>query len=141
MPERFLINFDVGLPGALLRIALGFLLVPAIRGLGLDPGFSTGVCALLAMLFAVKTVAAVARRLVPATAVVRAYWQWRRDLARYHDSYQWRKLVWIGIGLVLGAVTENPGTGVQWTLGAVCLLGGGVGEVFWRRKGLALAPP
>ena len=91
--------------------------------------------------FVPKVVAAVARRLVPATAVVRAHWAWRRDLARNHDSYQWRKLVWIGVGLLLGAALGVPGTRVQWVLGAACLAAGGAAEAFWRRQGIGLAPP
>lgn len=141
MLERLLINVDVGLPGAVLRTALGFLLLPTLRGLGWDPGPAMAVVALLALLFAVKVVAAVARRLVPATAVVRAHWAWRRDLARNHDSYQWRKLVWIGVGLLLGAALGVPGTRVQWVLGAACLAAGGAAEAFWRRQGIGLAPP
>jgi len=141
MLERLLINADAGPPGAILRIILGMLLLPLFRALGRDPGLAVAVVALLALLFAFKLAAAVARRLVPATPVVRQHWEWRRNLARNYDSYQWRKLVWIGFGLLLGVALNRPGTRVQWVLGGVCLLAGSVGEVFWRRQGLDIDPP
>ena len=141
MLDKVLINFDVGVPGAVLRIALGFLLVPALHVLRPTPGPSAVAVSLLAMLFAVKVAAAVGRRVVPATDVVRSHWEWRRNLARYHDSYQWRKLLWIGIGLIMGAALWVPGTRIQWLLGATCVLAGGAAEVVWRRQRLSLAPP
>jgi len=141
MLERTLISFDVGVPGAVLRIALGFLLMPALQRLRLDPRPWTVVAALLVMLFAVKVFAAVGRCVVQATNVVRQHWEWRRNLARYHDSYQWRKLVWVGIGLLIGAVLGSPGTTIQWVLGAVCCMAGGAAEVLWRRQQLGVTPP
>jgi uncharacterized membrane protein YfcA len=141
MLERVLINFDVGVSGAVLRIALGFLLVPALQVVAHEPGPWTVAISLLVMLFAVKVMAVVGRRVVPATDVVRAHWEWRRNLARYNDSYQWRKLLWIGIGLMMGAVLGIPGTRSQWLLGAVCVLTGSAADVLWRRQGLNLAPP
>jgi len=141
MLERFLINFDVGISGALLRIALGSLLVPVLRMLRPEPAPWMVVVALLVMLFAVKAVAAVGRRVVPATDVARKHWAWRRDLASYHDSYQWRKLLWIGIGLVIAAVVDSPAARIQWVLGALCILAGTAAEILWRREGIGLAPP
>jgi hypothetical protein len=141
MLDKALINFDVGVPGAVLRIALGFLLVPALHVLGPAPGPSAVVVSLLAMLFAVKVAAAVGRRVVPASNVVRSHWEWRRNLARYHDSYQWRKLVWFGMGLIMCAILWVPETKIQWLLGATCLVAGGAAEVVWRRQRLCLAPP
>jgi uncharacterized membrane protein YfcA len=140
MLKRALINFDIGVPGALWRTALGFLFVPVVQTLATDLSSWTTIVSLLTMLFAVKVAAAVVRRFVPATDVVRSHWEWRRNLARYHDSYQWRKLLWIGIGLLVGAAVGSPGTRIQWVLGTGCVLAGAVAEVFWRRLGLGLAP-
>jgi uncharacterized membrane protein YfcA len=140
MLERLLTNADVGVLGAALRIVMGFLLLPAVSLMG-EPRPWVAVAALLAMLFSLKAVAAVLRRFVPATARVRSLWAWRRGLARHYDSYQWRKLVWIGVGLLLGALVGRPGGSLQWGLATACLLAGGVGEVFWRRSGLGLTPP
>ena len=139
--ETVLMNVDIGPPGALLRVALGFLLLPTLQLLTPAPGRWTAVGSFLFMLLAVKAAAAIARRVLPVSAVVRSHWEWRRELARHHDSYQWRKLLWIGIGLLTGAAVGGSGTTIQWMLGAVCVLAGGVAEVFWRRQGLPIAPP
>lgn len=139
--EKVLVNLDTGVAGAALRIVLGVLLVPVLEVLRPEPTPWAVVGSLLAMLFAVKVVAAVARRVVPATNLVRSHWEWRRNLARYYDSYQWRKLLWIGTGLLIGGAVGKPGTTIQWILGAVCVIAGGIAEILWRRQRLGLAPP
>ena len=95
---------------------------------------------LLVVLFALKVIAALARRPFSASALVRSHWEWRRKLARHYDSYQWRKLLWIGAGIMIGGALGWPGTRAQWVLGAVCTAAGGVGEIAWRRHRVALAP-
>jgi hypothetical protein len=139
--DAVLINLDIGWPGAILRVALGFLLLPTLESWVPAPGRWTVVGSLLVMLLGLKGAAAIARRVVPVSAVVRSHWEWRRELARHHDSYQWRKLVWIGVGLLAGAAVGSSDATIQWMLGAVCVLAGGVAEVFWRRQGLRISPP
>ena len=139
--EMILGNLDIGIPGALLRIGLGLLLVPAVEAVHPETGLWLLSALLLAGLFAIKLIAVAARRLVPASATTRSHWEWRRNLARYYDSYQWRKLVWFGIGIMIGSALGWPGTTTQWILGVVCFVAGICAEVLWRRHGLALAPP
>lgn len=141
MMERFLVSIDVGLPGAILRIALGLLLLPAVRWIDGEPGPWTTVVAFPAMLFGVKVAAAMARRMVASTEFVRSHWEWRRHLARDFDSYQWRKLGWYGVGLLLGGLAGMPGSKTQLALGTCCLLAGAAGEGFWRGHGLDVRPP
>ena len=138
--DKVLIKLDVGVPGALLRIALGLLLGASLEAVHPGAGLWSTSAWLLAALFAVKVIAAAARRFVPASAVVRSHWEWRRNLARYHDSYQWRKLVWLGVGLMIGGTIGWPETQAQFGLGGVCFAAGAVAEVLWRRLGLSLAP-
>jgi hypothetical protein len=138
--EKVLINLDIGAPGALLRVILGALLVPAVEVVHPQAGPWILSAALLVLLFALKVIAALARRRFSASALVRSHWEWRRKLARYYDSYQWRKLLWIGVGIMISAALGWPGTRAQWVLGAVCTAAGGVGEIAWRRHRLGLAP-
>jgi hypothetical protein len=140
MPEQLLIRLDVGLPGALLRVGLGAAVALALRHGPVPPSAWASVLVLLAALFGLKACSAVGRRVARAYPDAQAHWEWRRGLARDHDSYQWRKLTWVGIGLVLGAA---GGAGVESLarLGVVLALAGVVAEVVWRRKGLSLAPP
>ena len=140
MSERLLLNLDSGVSGVILRVALGAgfaLLLGRLPGVGLG----TAAAALAVLLFGLKLSTAVARRLLPVSAAVRSRWEWRRSLARHYDSYQWRKLVGYGSGIL--AVSAVAGTQGAWAapLGASCLLSGATAEVVWRRKGIATVPP
>jgi uncharacterized membrane protein YfcA len=137
--EKVLVNLDIGIPGALLRVVLGYFFVSIVEVVRPGAGLGTLSAWLLVALFAVKVAAAAGRRAAPASADVRAHWEWRRNLARYYDSYQWRKLVWFGIGIMIGAAMGSPGTRQQWILGLVCFAAGAAAEPLWRRHRLALA--
>jgi len=138
MRQRLLLHLDVGLPGALLRTALGAALVPLLHAFTPEAGVGLATAALLVLLFGVKAFAAVARRFVGAGPEVRATWEYRRNLAKHHDAYQWRKLLWFGAGIL----AASRGTG-KWALplGAACLAAGAVGELLWRRAGIPTAVP
>lgn len=141
MLQSILQSLDVGVAGASFRMALGFFFVPAFVALTPDTKPPTMIAALIGVLFLVKVIAALGRRIVPASELVRTHWEWRRDLARHHDSYQWRKLLWVGVGLLLGAALGFPGLPIQWILGGACVLAGSAAEIFWRRLALPLTPP
>jgi hypothetical protein len=139
--DRLLLGFDVGVAGALWRAALGALLVPALRAVHPAAGIAFALAVLVAVLFAVKAVAAVARRALPASPQVRAHQEWRRNLARVHDSYQWRKLLWVGLGMFAASTLHGPRARWERPLAAACLGAGLTAELLWRRKRLANAPP
>jgi hypothetical protein len=137
--DNVLINLDIGMPGALWRVALGILLGPTVEIV--HPGTALWmVSGLLAMLLSIKVVGVVARRALLPSDRVRSHWEWRRDLARYYDSYQWRKMLWFGIGIVTSAALGLPGTRAQWVLGVACVAAGGTAEILWRRHKLGVAP-
>jgi len=138
--EKVLVNLDIGVPGALLRVGLGALFVPLVEAAHPRASLWTLGALLLVSLFAIKVAAAAGRRVVPASDGVRAQWEWRRNLARYYDSYQWRKLVWFGVGIMIGGAVGWPGTRPQWILGLVCFAAGAAAEPLWRRHHLALTP-
>ena len=137
--ERVLLDLDAGLPGAALRVAIGAVFVLALRALLPGAGLAGSAVALAFVLFGLKASAAVARRFVPATPAVRSGWEWRRHLARYYDSYQWRKLAWFGAG-ILGAATASTRRGWELPLGIACVVSGVLAELAWRRTGLAPRP-
>jgi hypothetical protein len=141
LPDKLLLNLDVGPVGALARVALGaaFAITLGVFGPGVRPGGAAA--ALAAVLFGLKAATAVARRLFPAPPLVRAHMEWRRNLARFHDSYQWRKLLWLGLGIVAAAAALGRTAGWEIPIGAACVLSGALAEVVWRRKGLSTAPP
>jgi hypothetical protein len=139
--DKVYVNLDTGVPGALLRIALGILFVRVLGAVSPQAGPWTTGAFLLAMLFAVKVFAGVSRRVVPASREVQTHWEWRRALARYYDSYQWRKLLWFGTGIILGEAPHWPESTAQWVLGLACVAAGAAAEIVWRRHGLGIAPP
>jgi hypothetical protein len=139
--DQIYINLDKGIPGALLRIVLGILFVPAVAVVNPQAGLGTMTALLLAMLFAIKLFAGVSRKLAPASTLVRSHWEWRRNLARYYDSYQWRKLLWFGVGILVGGALHWSETTPQWLLGLACVVAGAVAEIMWRRHRLSLDPP
>ena len=139
--DTVLTSIDVGAAGAILRIALGGALVLLLRVLFPGAGVFGAAAALLVMLFGVKALAAVARRLLPTSPGVRAHFEWRRSLARFHDSYQWRKLVWFGIGILASAAAGGHRGRWEIPLGATLLVCGALAEAAWRRKGLSTTPP
>lgn len=139
--DNIYLNLDTGIPGALLRIALGTCLVMVTDAV--DPGADPWALSayLLVMLLAVKVFAGVARRVVAASSLVHSHWEWRRNLARYYDSYQWRKLLWFGAGILTGDVLRSPSAMSLWIVGLTCLAVGGCAEVLWRRHNLGIIPP
>jgi hypothetical protein len=141
MREKILLSLEVGPSGAVLRTAGGLLFALALRRALPSAAPATAAAVLLAVLFGVKVACAVARRFAGGTPRVHAVWEWRRNLARLHDSYQWRKLLWFGAGILAAGVLAGPRASWELGLGSACLASGTLGEVLWRRKGIALAPP
>jgi hypothetical protein len=140
MRDKLLLHLDVGPSGAFWRAALGLLFTLGLRSMLPAASLPAAAAALLALLFCVKAGAVVLRRVAGGSPEVAAAWTWRRSLARDHDSYQWRKLTWFGLG-ILGAGLLGSVAPWEHALGGACLLAGLVAEPFWRVKRLPLAPP
>ena len=140
MKEALLLHLDVGPAGAALRIALGLAFALAVRALLPQAGLVAAGGALLATLFGMKVAGFVGRRASGASPAVQETWRWRRTLASHHDSYQWRKLVWVGLGILLAGLA-GPRQPWEAGLGALCVAAGAVAEAVWRRKGLPISPP
>src|SRR3954468_4446964 len=100
--DKFLLSLDEGACGALYRVLSGFTTIPVMRLLlGSDGSDWAVVPFLLLILLLLRAGLAVVRKLVPFSAQLREAWSVRRRTAKLYDSYQWRKLTWIGAGLAL----------------------------------------
>ncbi|HXF52637.1 MAG TPA: hypothetical protein VNK52_00805 [Hyphomicrobiaceae bacterium] len=130
--ERFLLEIDEGVFGALYRAIIGFAALPAMRLL-LGDGASDWfiVPFLLAILLALRLVPAVLRKLLAFSQPVQEVWAARRRLAKQYDSYQWRKLLWIGVGLALYTALSGQFSTGGLATSAFCILGGALGTVRW----------
>jgi hypothetical protein len=134
--ERILVLLDQSPCGEVYRIAIGYFLVPlslSNSSASNHPGLSLA-CWFLGVLLALRLVPVVIRRILPFPERVLAVWAERRKIAKRFDSYQWRKLVWFGVGLSAYAVSVRRFDGPSAVLTVLCLIGGVLGALAWRQK-------
>lgn len=131
--ETLLLKLDEGAIGALYRGVIGFLTIPAYDFLFGNPGSDwTIVPFLLAVLFLLRLSLAVTRKLIRFPSDVAEAWAVRRRMAKYYDSYQWRKILWIGAGLGLFLIVSGEYRPMNVALTLFCLISGLAGTVIWR---------
>ena len=132
--ERFLVRLDSGIWGAISRVVLGLAMLPAFRALsgGRDQIWIT-LALFFGVLMALRVAPAMLRRALPFSDEARKIWAERRNIAKQHDSYQWRKLFWIGLGLLPYAIIGDGLTSGELAVILICLVGGGVGLLLWRK--------
>ncbi|MGB8326131.1 MAG: hypothetical protein WCE48_00990 [Steroidobacteraceae bacterium] len=122
--------FDV-----IYRGAIGFGLVPAylsaLSASGLRDSSWKFILFFLGLLLALRVVPAVMRRALPFSRELRQRWVERRACAKAYDSYQWKKLLGIGMGLI--AYLRESGTSRTDTLliASICCLAGAAGWIAW----------
>ena len=121
--------------GALYRIGLGYV-IPLIYHLIFSKEDSGWFLVLwfLCCLIAFRVLPMVLRKLLPFTKEAREIWIERRKIAKRYDSYQWRKLFWLGIGMACYVAASGAWDGIVGALTAFCIIGGGLGVVFWWRR-------
>lgn len=132
--ERIVVRFDLFPMGALFRGAIGYALVPAFYYFAnprtpdwrILPWF-------LVVLGGLKVGSAVLRRLF--STPVQAVWFRRRDIAKRFDSYQWRKLLWFGLGMAVYIVYSGDSDFVLVAMSAAEIVAGCLGEFVWWRTG------
>lgn len=138
--ERYLVELDSGPSGAVSRVALGLCIPPAFRTLSGDVDrIWIDLALFLALLIGLRVIPAVLRKVLPFSTDAKQIWFDRRQIAKLHDSYQWQKLFWVGLGLLPYAVAGGGLRTGEWVLTAICLIGGSAGLLIWRR--INAAPP
>jgi|SRR5882724_1037910 len=131
--DKFLLRLDEGAFGALYRVLIGFTTIPVMRLLlGNDGSDWTLVPFLLLVLVLLRVVLAVVRKVVTFSAELREAWSVRRRTAKLYDSYQWRKVMWIGAGLALYVAVSGQYRPVHIALSMFCLVAGAGATVRWR---------
>jgi hypothetical protein len=131
--DRLLLLADEG-PFHPLRIAVGFFLLPLwLFTTGPDPAGWTLLPFFLLVLGVIRLLPRILRPVLPVSQDVRELWAARREWGKKYDSYQWRKLFAVGIGLAIyvTAVRDNRPASAILTL--VCLCAGSLGLIAWRR--------
>jgi hypothetical protein len=131
--ERVLLRLESAPFHALYRVLIGLLVLPAHRAVwpADPPAWSLPLVALV-VLGMLRVIPALARKVVPFSPQTRALWAERRLRGKRYDSYQWRKALWIGVGLAISiGLTESYGAAAI-SIATVCLLGGVIGVLRWR---------
>ena len=131
--EKLIVGMDSSPWGAVCRGTIGFLAIPATSWLwgGDRSGWMT-VPLLLVILLMLRVVPALLRRLMPFSDTARGVWYERRQLAKRYDSYQWRKLFWIGVGFAFYSMISGRYMTSRIVVSAFCLLSGALGLAMWR---------
>ena len=126
--EQLIVRADAPPIDGVLRLALGYTSALVWRVLFGRSAFGwLFALFLLTILVALRLGPLAIRRVVRFSPKANAIWAQRRQLAKHFDSYQWRKLFWIGVGLALfGWLSPQP-SNVFHVLTAGCLISGAIG--------------
>jgi Na+/H+ antiporter NhaD/arsenite permease-like protein len=131
--ERSLLRLEQPPWNAVYRAAIGICMEPLFSWLlGTNASTWTTLALFLGSLFALRFIPALLRRVLPFSREAQARWTAQRQRAKHYDSYQWRKLFWIGSGLGAFAVWSGHLRGVLAVLSLICLIIGAIGLVLWR---------
>ena len=131
--EGFLVGLDKWPWGAICRVVLGLCIPSIFRIVGDPDRIWMALILFIVLLIALREVPAVLRRALPFSAEAKSIWAERRNTAKAHDSYQWQKLFWIGLGLLSYSFIGDGLRNGEWVLTCICLVGGGAGLLLWSR--------
>jgi hypothetical protein len=121
------------------RAGLGALMVPAHEALlGRDTALWRFVAFFFVALLVLKFGLGVVRRFFPASSELKSAWRERRMLGKAYDSYQWRKLVGYGAGLLAFLLGSGRGQNPTIYFAVGCIVAGIVGTVCWQRRRASL---
>lgn len=90
----------------------------------------------LVALLGLRVLGALARRTVPVSGTVKTGWAGARLVGKRYDSFQWQKLLWVGVGAAMVAL-QTPGacpTLLVPSLAYLALGFAGTGIWAWRRR-------
>jgi hypothetical protein len=134
--EKILVYAEQAPWYAIYRAIIGFVMIPlSFRLCGKDASNREQAVILAGSLLALRFVPAILRHVLPFSKEIRMLWSRQRLMAKRYDSYQWRKIFWIGLGL-FGYRTYSSGLySAQIILECFCLLTGALGLIIWRKTG------
>ena len=130
---RLFANIDTPPWSAVYRFAAGWVSVEisAWPFFGRFSDWSL-VVALLVVLMMLRVVPGVARRVLPFAKSTKAAWGQYRQLGKRFDSYQWRKLFWVGVGVAACSIWSNRLSVATISVSTICMVAGALGYAAWR---------
>jgi len=131
--QKLLLAMDEFPLDAIWRIAAGFAVFPLTDLLfEKKDSIRFSLVGLLFILLMIRLLPLLMRKIIPFSMSVQQVWSRRRVTAKKVDSYQWKKLLWIGIGMLSYIAVS----GLLWKgrifIASVCVLSGGAGMLRWR---------
>ena len=133
--ERVWVQADAPPFDAIYRVAVGFAFLPAVSALTGQPlGPGPLVAAFVVLLAGLRVVPAVLRKLLPFSPAALSAWTHRRQIAKRYDSYQWQKLLWIGLGLLAYIAAARVFAAAVIALTVACIVAGALGLITWRAR-------
>jgi hypothetical protein len=122
------------------RVAIGFGLLPLhAQVLGRDSAPWQLVLFVLLLLFVLKLGFGVLRSLLPVSAGLKAAWKERRVLGKSYDSYQWKKMLGFGPGMLAYLFWSGQASGFPLLFAALCTAAGVWGMIHWQGRKRVLA--
>ncbi|HEX6397721.1 MAG TPA: hypothetical protein VFZ95_09870 [Steroidobacteraceae bacterium] len=131
--ERIILAFDAPPVDMLYRALVGYVVMPFYEWLGDGAHTMWGLLgALLVVLAGSRIAPMIVRRLLPFSAAVKTVWAERRQLAKHVDSYQWRKMLGVGLGWAIWCLqTRTPIVAAPFVAALACMAAGIAGWIFW----------
>lgn len=130
--DRLLMALGIFPWEGLYLAVVGFITIPVMSLLVKDPSGWKLIPSLLAVLLMLRLVPAALRRLLPFSSSLLRVWAERRQISKHYDSYQWRKLFWLGIGLASYTTVSGQFSVPRIVVTSTCLLSGALGLARWR---------
>jgi hypothetical protein len=138
--ERLLLRLERPPIDGLYRALLGFSFFPLLtRIVGENPSGWTLLASFFGLLFTIRLVPALLRKVLPFSGAVKAAWAEQRKTAKRYDSYQWRKLFWFGVGLACHSLFLGGFEASRVILISTCLAAGALGLGMWRVRAREIA--
>jgi FtsH-binding integral membrane protein len=132
MIESIALKLDTAPINAIWRLLLGVALFPIYASVWKSsvPKWLF-LLYILFVLLSLRIVPLVLRKIMRFSSDAQTIWSDRRQLAKIYDSYQWRKLFWIGLGLAAylryANVHDQFATAIAWLF----TIGGAIGLFTW----------
>lgn len=133
---KWLVSLDIGPMGAAWRIVVGFATVPMVaRTIARPVSGWTAVLSFVSVLVLIRVFLFAFRSILPFPRAIQEIWAKRRQFAKRHDCYQWRKMLWIGAGLGLFLAISNSRP-ISWMVMCCFAIASGIlGMIRWRAVG------
>jgi hypothetical protein len=131
--EKQLLQLDTFPASALYRAAIGFS-VPLLMSRACEVRCADWFLVIFFILvFLILRIGPVIlRKAIPFSDEALSIWFSRRQIAKKYDSYQWRKLFWIGFGLVMYMLYSHHISPSWVCISSISILCGAIGAIRWR---------